>query len=155
MEPIYVAYIGIALMVALSGVGSAFGVSYPANATIGALKKNKGVFGSCMILTALPGTQGLYGLMIGFVTMVRAGLLGGSPMEISVGTGLMTLAACLPVGLVGLISGIYQCKASVASIGVVAKKPEQFAKAMLFPAMVETYAILALLISFLAVTAVL
>ena len=49
MEPIYVAYIGIALMVALSGVGSAFGVSYPANATIGALKKNKGVFGSCMI----------------------------------------------------------------------------------------------------------
>lgn len=76
-------------------------------------------------------------------------------MEISVGTGLMTLAACLPVGLVGLISGIYQGKASVASIGVVAKKPEQFAKAMLFPAMVETYAILALLISFLAVTAVL
>ena len=128
--------LGAAVAVLFAGAGSAIGVGKAGQAAAGV-------------------TQGLYGLMIGFVTMVRAGLLGGSPMEISVGTGLMTLAACLPVGLVGLISGIYQGKASVASIGVVAKKPEQFAKAMLFPAMVETYAILALLISFLAVTAVL
>ena len=67
---------------------------------------------------------------------------------------LLVLAACLPIGLVGLISGIYQGKTSAAAIGIVARKPEQFAKAMLFPAMVETYAILALLISFLAVNAV-
>ena len=66
----------------------------------------------------------------------------------------MILAACLPIGIVGLISGIAQGKTAAASIGIVAKKPEQFGKAMLFPAMVETYAILALLISILSVTAI-
>ena len=66
----------------------------------------------------------------------------------------MILAACLPIGIVGLISGIAQGKTAAASIGIVAKKPDQFGKAMLFPAMVETYAILALLISILSVTAI-
>ena len=69
-------------------------------------------------------------------------------------TGLLILAACMPIGIVGLISGKYQGMTSAASIGIVAKKPDQFGKAMLFPAMVETYAILALLISILAVNAV-
>ena len=66
----------------------------------------------------------------------------------------MILAACLPIGIVGLISAVNQGKTSVASIGIVAKKPEQFGKAMLFPAMVETYAILALLVSILAVNSI-
>ena len=64
----------------------------------------------------------------------------------------MYLAACLPIAIVGLLSAIYQGKTSVSSIALVAKKPDQFGKAMLFPAMVETYAILALLISILSVT---
>jgi V/A-type H+-transporting ATPase subunit K len=68
-------------------------------------------------------------------------------------TGLLYLAACLPIAIVGLVSARYQGRTSVASIGIVAKKPEQFGKAMLFPAMVETYAILALLVSILAVSA--
>ena len=72
----------------------------------------------------------------------------------SVATGLMILAACLPIGIVGLISGRAQGKTAAAAIGIVAKRPEQFGKAMLFPAMVETYAILALLISFLAVAGI-
>ena len=72
----------------------------------------------------------------------------------SLATGLLILAACLPIGIVGLISGKSQGKTAAASIGIVAKKPDQFAKAMLFPAMVETYAILALLISILAVTSI-
>ena len=73
-------------------------------------------------------------------------------MDVSVSSGLLILAACLPIGIVGLLSGIAQGKTAASSIGIVAKKPEQFGKAMLFPAMVETYAILALLISFLAET---
>ena len=107
-----------------------------------------------MILQLLPGTLGLYGLIIGFVTLSKIGLLGGGAAEISVTTGLLILAACLPIGIVGLISGRSQGKTAAASIGIIAKKPDQFGKAMLFPAMVETYAILALLISFLAVTAI-
>ena len=57
------------------------------------------------------------------------------------------------IGVVGLVSARHQGRTSVASIGIVAKKPEQFGKAMLFPAMVETYAILALLVSILAINA--
>ena len=94
----------------------------------------------------------MYGLIIGFVTLSKIGLLGGGPVDVSVQTGLLILAACLPIGIVGLISGKYQGMTSAAAIGIVAKKPEQFGKAMLFPAMVETYAILALLISVLSVT---
>lgn len=147
--------LGAAVAVLFAGAGSAIGVGIAGQAAAGVVTEEPGKFAKVLILQLLPGTQGLYGLMIGFVTLVRAGLLGGTPAEISTGTGLMALAACLPIGIVGLISGIYQGKTSVASIGIIAKKPEQFAKAMLFPAMVETYAILALLISFLAVTAVL
>jgi V/A-type H+-transporting ATPase subunit K len=102
----------------------------------------------------LPGTQGIYGLLVGFITLSKIGLLGGGAADVSAATGLLILAACLPIGIVGLISGIYQGKTSSAAIGIVARKPEQFGKAMLFPAMVETYAILALLISILSVTAI-
>ena len=100
----------------------------------------------------MPGTQGIYGLLVAFVTLSRIGILGGSAPDLT--TGLLTFAACLPIGVVGLVSAIHQGKTAVAAIGIVAKKPEQFGKAMLFPAMVETYAILALLISFLAVSGI-
>ena len=68
------------------------------------------------------------------------------------GTGLAVFAACLPIAIVGLISAYHQGRTSVASIGLVAKNPDQFGKAMLFPAMVETYAILSLLVSILAIS---
>ena len=105
-----------------------------------------------LIMQLLPGTQGIYGLLVGFITLSKIGLLGGGMLELTPQQGLLVLAACLPIGIVGLISGKSQGKTSAAAIGIVAKKPEQFGKAMLFPAMVETYAILALLISILAVT---
>ena len=149
-----IAYVGIAIMVGLSGIGSAYGVTIAGNASIGALKKNDSAFGNFLVLTALPGTQGLYGLLVGFITLSKIGILGGGGVEVSVQSGHMILAACLPIGIVGLISGIAQGKTAAASIGIVAKKPEQFGKAMLFPAMVETYAILALLISILAVSGI-
>lgn len=74
-------------------------------------------------------------------------------MDMSMTQGLLYFSACIPIGIVGLISARYQGETAAASIGIVAKKPDQFGKAMLFPAMVETYAILALLISILAVSA--
>ena len=91
---------------------------------------------------------------MGFITLSKIGLLGGGVASIDNNTGLLILAACLPIAVVGLISGKAQGQTAAASIGIVAKKPDQFGKAMLFPAMVETYAILALLISILSVTAI-
>ena len=111
-----------------------------------------GKFAKVLIMQLLPGTQGIYGLLVGFITLSKIGLLGGGLMELTTSQGLLVFCACLPIGVVGLVSAYYQGKTSAAAIGIVAKKPEQFGKAMLFPAMVETYAILALLISILSVT---
>ena len=111
-------------------------------------------FAKVLIMQLLPGTQGIYGLLVGFLTLSKVGLLGGGGVEIDLATGLLIFAACLPIGIVGLISGKHQGKTSAAAIGIIAKKPDQFGKAMLFPAMVETYAILALLVSILAVSGI-
>ena len=148
------ALLGAAVAVFLAGAGSALGVGIAGQAASGVMAEDPSKFAKVLILKLLPGTQGLYGLIIGFVTLSKIGLLGGGPVDVSVQTGLLILAACLPIGIVGLISGKSQGKTAAAAIGIVAKKPDQFGKAMLFPAMVETYAILALLISFLAVSAI-
>ena len=148
------ALLGAALAVILAGMGSAYGVGVAGQAASGVVTEDPSKFAKVLIIQLLPGTQGIYGLLVGFLTLSKIGLLGGGAADLTPQTGLLILAACLPVGIVGLISGKSQGQAAAASIGIVAKKPEQFGKAMLFPAMVETYAILALLISILAVTAI-
>lgn len=147
------ALLGAALAALLAGIGSAIGVGLAGRAAAGAVTEKPELFSKVLILQLLPGTQGIYGLLVAFVTLSQIGLLGGGAQPMSTATGLMYLAACLPIAVVGLVSAIHQGKTAVASIGVVTKKPEQFGKAMLFPAMVETYAILALLISILAIFA--
>ena len=148
------ALLGAALAVLLAGAGSALGVGVAGQAASGVVSEDPSKFAKVLIMQLLPGTQGIYGLLVGFITLSKVGLLGGGIKEVSVATGLLILAACLPIGIVGLISGKSQGKTAAAAIGIVAKNPEQFGKAMLFPAMVETYAILALLISILAVSAI-
>ena len=138
----------------MAGAGSALGVGVAGQAASGVVSEDPSKFAKVLIMQLLPGTQGIYGLLVGFITLSKVGLLGGGIEEVSVATGLLILAACLPIGIVGLISGKSQGKTAAAAIGIVAKKPEQFGKAMLIPAMVETYAILALLISILAVSAI-
>jgi V/A-type H+-transporting ATPase subunit K len=148
------ALLGAALAVILSGCGSAYGVGVAGQAAAGVVTEDPGKFAKVLIMQLLPGTQGIYGLLVAFITLSKVGLLGGGASDLDVATGLMILAACLPIGVVGLVSAIHQGRTSVAAIGIVAKKPDQFGKAMLFPAMVETYAILALLISILAITSI-
>lgn len=119
-------------------------------ATAGVVTENPSLFGKVLVLQLLPGTQGIYGLLIAFITLSQIGVLGGSS-DISFYKGLLYFLACLPMAVVGYWSALRQARASVASIGLVSKRPDQFGKAMIFPAMVETYAILALLVSILAV----
>ena len=143
------ALVGVAVAVGLAGAGSAMGVGIAGQAASGVMTEDPSKFVRLLIMQLLPGTQGLYGLLIGFLTLVKVGLLSGNPAMLGTDTGLMIMGANLSIGIVGLISGRAQGQCSAAAIGIIAKRPEQFAKAMLFPAMVETYAILALLISFL------
>lgn len=145
---------GAALAALLAGIGSAIGVGIAGEAAAGVITEDPNKFSKVLVLQLLPGTQGIYGLLVAFITLSKVGLLGGQPADLDVQTGLLILVACLPIAIVGLISARHQGKTAVASIGIVAKKPDQFGKAMLFPAMVETYAILALLISILAVNSI-
>lgn len=155
MSGIVWALIGAALATILAGVGSAYGVGVAGQAASGVVTEDPSKFSKVLIMQLLPGTQGIYGLLIAFLTLSKIGLIGGSgAAEVSSASGLLILAACLPIALVGLVSAIYQGRTAVSAIGLVAKKPDQFGKAMLFPAMVETYAILALLISFLSLSAI-
>lgn len=148
------ALLGAAAAVFLAGAGSALGVGIAGQAASGVVTEDPSKFAKVLVMQLLPGTQGIYGLLVGFITLSKIGLLGGGAAELTPQTGLLILAACLPVGIVGLISGKSQGQCSAAAIGIIAKKPDQFGKAMLFPAMVETYAILSLLISILGVTAI-
>ena len=148
------ALLGAAVAVFLAGAGSAIGVGSAGQAASGVVTEDPSNFAKVLIMQLLPGTQGIYGPLVGFITFSTLGLLGGGAADLDPKTGLLILAACLPIGIVGLISGKAQGQTAAAAIGIVAKKPDQFGKAMLFPAMVETYAILALLISILSVTAI-
>ena len=143
------ALIGIALAVILAGIGSAFGVSQGARATAGIMTEKPELFAKLLVLMLLPGTQGIYGLLVAFVAL---GNINYGMIEMTAADGLKYFAACMPIAVVGLGSAILQGKASVSAISLLAKKPNTFGKAMLLPAMVETYAILALLISILTVT---
>ena len=147
------AAVGAALAAALAGSGSALGVGIAGQAAAGVVSEEPDRFGSCLLLQLLPGTQGIYGLLIAFVIASKAGLLGAS-VAVSATEGLNLLMASLPIGLGGLISAIAQGKVAASGINLIGKKPEEQGKAMLMTVMVETYAVLALLISFLLVNGV-
>ena len=144
---------GAAMAAVMAGVGSAIGVGLAGQASAGVVSEDPDRFGSCLLLQLLPGTQGIYGLLIAFVIATKAGLLGGGSV-LSATAGLSLFLAASPIAFGGLLSAIAQGKVAVAGINLVAMKPEEQGKAMLMTVMVETYAVLALLISFLLVNGV-
>ncbi len=147
------ALLGAALAALLAGIGSALGVGMAGEAAAGVVTEDPSKFGKVLLLQLLPGTQGIYGLLTAVMTLSQIGILGGNP-KVTLVKGLLLLAACLPIAIVGWISAISQGKTSVAGIHMIAKNPEQSGKGMIFAAMVETYAVLALLISILSIVGV-
>jgi len=145
----FLAILGAALAAGLAGCGSAKGVGIVGEAAGGLITQDPNKFGQSLLLQALPGTQGIYGLLTAFVILINVGILGGAAPSAT--QGLVYLAGSLPVGLVGLVSGEAQGKAAAAGIGIIAKKPEELSKAIVYAAMVETYAVLSLLASILIV----
>jgi V/A-type H+-transporting ATPase subunit K len=139
---------------ALAGIGSAVGVGKAGEAAAGVIAEDPDKFGQTLLLQALPGTQGIYGLLVAFIIMLKIGLLGGSMTALTVQQGLYILGASIPIGLVGIFSAVAQGKTVAAGVMMVAKRPSEIAKAMIFGAMVETYAVLALLVSFLMINSI-
>ncbi|MFI3128741.1 MAG: V-type ATP synthase subunit K [Bacillota bacterium] len=143
------ALIGAALAIGLAGTGSAIGVGIAGQAAAAVTAETPDKFSKCLIFELLPGTQGIYGFLIAVLVFIKIGLFSGV-VPITNEQGLAILMSCLPIGIVGLSSAIYQGKAAAAGIQLIAKRPDESGKGITFAVMVETYAILALLVSFLA-----
>jgi V/A-type H+-transporting ATPase subunit K len=147
----FLALLGAAFAVIFAGLGSARAVGTVGEAAAGLVTEEPEKFSQVLLLQALPGTQGIYGLLTAFVILFRIGIVGGTPVELSTVQGILFLVAALPIAIVGYKSAVAQGKTAAAGIGIVAKRPQDLAKAITFAAMVETYAILALLGSILMI----
>lgn len=143
------ALLGAALAIALAGSGSGLGVGIAGTAGAGVLTEDPGKFGLVLLLQALPGTQGIYGLLVGFLVLIKVGLLTGAAVQLTAVQGLSIFWACLPVGIAGFVTAIGQGWVAASSIFLIARRPEETGKAIILPAMVETYAIFGLLASIL------
>ena len=150
----FLALFGASIAALLAGIGSAVGIGIAGRAAAGVVLEGSNRLRQVLVLQALPGTQGIYGLLIAFIVMLKVGLLGDGLLDLTIAQGSYIFAATLPVGLVGLISAIAQGKAAAAGIMLVGKRPSELAKGMTFAAMVETYAVLALLVSFLMLNSI-
>jgi len=144
------ALLGASLAVMFGGMGSAQGIRIAAAQGAGVLAEKPELFGRLLVFIAMPGTQGIYGL-IGFFMIVRS--IGLTETDVAIGpmAGLGLLAVGFGAGMVLWRSAVYQGETSAASISLVAKKPDQMGRAIAFPALVETYALLALLAAILLI----
>ena len=143
------AFLGAALAVGLCCVGSAKGTGIVGEAATGLLSEAPEHFSKCLILQVLPGTQGLYGLVVWFFALFTMGAFSGGIVPLSVTEGLTIFVSCIPVAIGGWLSAIFQGRVAASAINVVAKKPNDWAKGIILCGIVEFYAILSLLASVL------
>ena len=139
--------LGAGLAACMAGAGSGVGTGIAGEAGAGLVTEDPSKFGKVMILQVIPGTQGLHGLVVFFVAVMQMGLLDGSAMNLSFVQGCRYFAACLPIAIGGMVSAIAQGKVAAASVNLLAKNPDHWAKGMILCITVEFYAILSLLAS--------
>ena len=139
-----IALLGCVAAAVLGGIGSAMGIRLVATVASGVLAEDPKKFGSLFILVALPGTQGFYGFLGAFLAMMKLGVLG-QLVPITFWQGVQMFLACLPVGIAGLVTAIWQGKVCAAGAELVAKRASEGTKGVIFGALVETYAVLGLL----------
>ena len=140
---------GAAVSIFLAGFGSSVGISVAGQAADGVLTEDPDKFPSLLILVVLPGTQGIYGLLGGFLIMFKLGLLGGTPVSLNLVQSWQIFFAALPVGFASWISGVHQGKVCAAGVAMAARRPETLMKGVIYGAMVETYAIFGLITTIL------
>lgn len=147
---ILLGYTGVALAAALAGIGSAIGVSIAGQAASGVVSEDPDKFGKVLLMQLLPGTQGIYGLVVAILIMMKIGVFGEG-VDMNFVNGFKLFAASLPIGILGLYSGIYQGKAAVAGIHLIGQRGDQSGRALTMCAAVELYAVFGLLVSLLAI----
>lgn len=140
-----IAMAGIAICVILCGVGSAIGLYKTGSAAAGILGEDPKKFGKVLILVLLPATQGIYGFIIGIIAS------GSVSSAMTLSQGWAMLGAVMPMAVSGLITGIFQGKSAVNCIYAVGKQDSLGGKLIIYPAMIEFYAILGLIISIMLI----
>jgi V/A-type H+-transporting ATPase subunit K len=146
---------GAAIVMTISGLGSSIGVALAGQAAGGVMSEDPEKFVPMLPLIGIPGTQGFYGFLIGFLVLNKLSLLGGATIKIpSFSQGMQIFAICIAASLVESVSAVWQGKVSVSSIYLVAKRPEQAGRAFILPIFVEIYAILGLAAAFLLLLAI-
>ena len=143
------ALLGAGLAAVLSGIGSAKGTGIAGEAGTGLLCEDPSKFGKVMILQVIPGTQGLYGLVVWFFALLQMGVFSGTAVGMSVADGLRVACACIPMATGCAISAPAQGRVAATAITLMAKRPNDWAKGIILCITVEFYAILCLLASFL------
>lgn len=149
IDGVAIALLGAALAAFLSGIGSSVGVGLAGQASTGVISEDPEKFGKVMLLTALPGTQGIYGFVIAFLVFAKLKIIGGDVLDVTMAQGWQLLFACLPVAIAGMLSAIHQGKVCAAGVHMTAKRPEESGKALILGVFVEFYAVLGFLASFL------
>ena len=150
MTGIFFAVAGAALAVGMACVGSAKGVGIASEAASAVIIDDPSKFAKLLILQLLPGTQGLYGLVVAVMVLLYIGVLGGTP-NVSFAEGLAYFGACIPIAIGGMWSAISQGEVCVTGVSIVAKKPAESSKAVISATLVEFYALLSFISSFLMV----
>ncbi len=142
------ALFGAALAAIGGGIGSAIGITTVSSAATGIISEDADKFGKLLPLSAMPGTQGIYGFITALLVLIFFGFFDGVP-DLSATEGMRIFYACLPVAALCMVSGIYQGATAVGSAGMVARRDEDAGKSLIFPALVETYAVLSLIVTVL------
>ncbi len=148
------ALLGAAMAAFLSGMGSSKGVGLAGETNAGVSTENPEVNSKLLVLQLLPATQGIYGFLIAVIVLINTGVLGGTMHPVSIEQGIAYVVSCLPIGIVGYYSAIKQGMVASAGMIMTGQRPEMSGKGITMTVMVETYAVLALLVSFLMVNSI-
>ncbi|MDD5090266.1 MAG: V-type ATP synthase subunit K [Candidatus Wallbacteria bacterium] len=151
----FLALAGAAFAAGLAGMGSSHGVGIAGQASDAIVAEEPEKFVKCLVLQALPGTQGIYGFLAAVLVLFKLQAFGANPITtLTVMTGFQILVSCIPVGLVCYYSGVWQGRVAASAMAIVARNEQDFTKGIIFSAMVETYAIIGLITTILMLTGI-
>lgn len=147
MDGLALALIGAAIAAGVAGIGSSIGIAIAGQASTGVITEYPEKFGKLLVLCALPGTQAIYGFLVGFLVLLFTGVLTGDPKPLTNAQGWQVLGACLPIAIGGMYSGWFQGKVAGGGVQALAKDDSSLGKSIVLAALVETQAIFVFLIS--------
>lgn len=130
----FIGILGLSLCMILCGAGSAIGLYKTGSASAGVLAEDNKKFSKIIVLALLPATQGIYGFVL---AVMKIG---------AIAQGWNLFGAMIGLGITGMLSAILQGITASSCIYAIGKNSAGSGKYVLFPAMIEFYAILSLVL---------